>query len=108
MSYYQKHVFICTNHRDTGKQCCTQGGSKELLDYAKAKIKALGQNGRGKVRINNAGCMDRCSEGPVLVVYPEGVWYHYQTQADIDEILAEHVLQGRIVNRLILPSDNTK
>lgn len=105
MPYYQKHVFICTNYRESGKQCCANGGAKELQEYAKAKIKALGQNGRGKVRINNAGCLDRCSEGPVLVIYPEGMWYHYKTQADIDEIIHEHVLNGRVVTRLLLPAE---
>ncbi len=103
--YYQKHVFICTNQRTNGEQCCAQAGSAALLSYAKAKIKALGQHGRGKIRINNAGCFDRCAEGPVLVIYPEGVWYRAQTQADIDEIIQEHVLQGKRVTRLLLPQE---
>lgn len=102
MSYYQKHVFICTNQREGDKPCCANGGAVELLNYAKAQIKILQQNGKGKIRINNAGCMDRCAEGPVLVVYPEGIWYHYQTRADIDEIIEQHLLQGRIVERLRL------
>lgn len=105
MSYYQKHVFICTNQRDNGKQCCADYNAKALLDYAKTQIKILQQNGKGKVRINNAGCMDRCAEGPVLVIYPDNVWYRYQTQVDIDEIIAEHVLNNRIVQRLVLSND---
>jgi (2Fe-2S) ferredoxin len=68
--------------------------------YAKQRIKALGLNGEGRVRINNAGCMDRCDEGPVLVVYPEGVWYTYVDNADIDEIISEHIQHGRVVERL--------
>lgn len=100
--YYQKHVFICTNQREAGKQCCADGDAVMLLNYAKAKIKALAQNGRGKVRINGAGCMDRCAEGPVLVIYPEGIWYRYKNQVDIDEIIEQHVLQGKIVDRLLL------
>ncbi len=102
MSYYQKHVFICTNQRDEGRECCANGGAKELHAYAKAQIKALEQSGKGKVRINSAGCLDRCSEGPALVVYPDGVWYRYQTEADIDEIINQHVLQGKIVERLVI------
>ena len=57
-------------------------------------------SGKGKVRINNAGCLDRCDEGPVLVVYPEGVWYTYVDKEDIDEIVTEHLQNGRIVERL--------
>lgn len=100
--YYQKHVFICTNQRANGKQCCADGNASALWQYAKAKIKALDQNGYGKVRINSAGCLDRCAEGPALVIYPDGVWYRYQSQADIDEIINEHLLQGNIVERLLL------
>lgn len=68
--------------------------------YAKEKIKALNLSGKGKIRINSAGCMDRCDEGPVLVVYPDGVWYTYVDKHDIDEIIEEHLLHGRVVTRL--------
>lgn len=102
MSYYEKHVFICTNQRDNGRQCCADGNAHELLQYAKARIKTLQKNGKGQVRINNAGCMDRCSEGPVLVIYPDAVWYHYETQQDIDEIIDKHVIQGQLVERLLI------
>ena len=71
-----------------------------LRDYAKARVKGLGINGVNGVRVNIAGCMDRCSEGPVLVIYPEGVWYTYRDEKDIDEIMEEHVVHGRIVERL--------
>lgn len=104
MSYYEKHVFICTNQREGGKQCCADAGAYELFEYAKHRIRDLDLNGRGKVRINKAGCLNRCAEGPVLVVYPEGVWYHYKTKEDIDTIIHEHVLNGRIVTRLQLES----
>lgn len=102
-SYYQKHVFICTNHRDGDKPCCAKGGAMDLLQYAKAQIKILQLNGKGKIRINNAGCLDRCAEGPVMVVYPEGIWYQIKTRADIDEIIEEHLIHNRIVSRLLLP-----
>jgi len=71
-----------------------------MRDYAKSRIKGLGLSGRGKVRINQAGCLDRCSQGPTIVVYPEGVWYHYRDQHDIDEIIHEHLMHGRPVERL--------
>ena len=99
-SYYDKHVFFCCNQRDNGKQCCNDAGSSRLRDYAKGRVKALKLAGEGKVRINQSGCLDRCEEGPVLVVYPEAVWYTYVDQADIDEIIDEHIVNGRVVQRL--------
>lgn len=71
-----------------------------MRGYAKDKIRALNLNGKGKIRVNSAGCMDRCDEGPVLVVYPDGVWYTYVDKHDIDEIIEEHLLHGRVVTRL--------
>jgi len=73
-----------------------------MRDYAKEQIKKLRLNGKGKCRVNNAGCLDRCKEGPVLVIYPEGVWYRYHDQADIDEIIDQHLQNGAIVERLKL------
>lgn len=73
-----------------------------MRDYLKAKVKKAHMNGPDKCRINTAGCMDRCDEGPVLVVYPEGVWYTYVDESDIDEIFDVHLKQGRIVDRLRL------
>ncbi len=100
MSYYQHHVFFCTNQRKGGEQCCAQQGAEDIRDYAKQRIKQLGLNGEGRIRINIAGCLDRCSEGPVLVVYPEEVWYTYMDNSDIDEIISEHLQNGRVVERL--------
>ncbi|TPW17252.1 MAG: putative ferredoxin 2fe-2s protein [Halothiobacillaceae bacterium] len=100
MSYYQYHAFFCTNQRDDGRKCCEDGGAQVLRDYAKIRIKELDLAGKGRVRINSAGCLDRCAQGPVMVVYPEAVWYTYQTQEDVDEIINEHLLQGHVVERL--------
>ena len=100
MSYFSKHVFFCCNQRDNGDACCNNHGASEMRAYAKARIKALKLSGKGKIRINQAGCMDRCEEGPVMVVYPEEVWYTYVDRADIDEIIDEHLLHGRVVERL--------
>lgn len=75
-----------------------------MREYAKARIKALQLSGKGQVRVNVAGCLGRCNEGPTIVVYPEGIWYTYHSQADIDEILQEHVIHGRPVTRLLMPS----
>ncbi|HUL41816.1 MAG TPA: NAD(P)H-dependent oxidoreductase subunit E [Burkholderiales bacterium] len=100
MSYYRKHVFFCCNQREPGETCCNNHNSREMRGYAKEKIKALNLTGKGKIRINSAGCMDRCDEGPVLVVYPDNVWYTYVDKHDVDEIIEEHLLHGRVVPRL--------
>lgn len=98
--YYKHHVFFCLNRREEGRACCACHDAERLQAYAKDRIKQLGEAGQGKVRINRAGCLDRCEEGPVLVVYPEGVWYTYADKRDIDEIIDEHIVKGRVVERL--------
>ena len=100
MSYYEKHVFFCCNQRDPPERCCANNDALALSAYAKQRIKALGMSGPGRVRINKAGCLDRCEEGPVIVVYPEEVWYTYVDKDDIDEIIDRHVVGGEIVERL--------
>ncbi len=100
MSYYRYHVFFCTNQREDGSDCCQRFDARALRDYAKQRSKELGLAGQGGVRINTAGCLDRCAEGPVMVVYPEATWYTYLDRADLDEIIDEHLLHGRIVERL--------
>jgi (2Fe-2S) ferredoxin len=76
-----------------------------MQGYAKGRIKALGLNGKGQVRINKAGCLDRCEEGPVLVVYPDAVWYGRVQPSDVDEIIDAHILGGKPVARLLIPDD---
>jgi (2Fe-2S) ferredoxin len=68
-------------------------------------VKKEGLSGPGKVRVNKAGCLDRCAGGPVAVVYPEGTWYSYVDASDIDEIVDSHLKHGTIVERLLLPPD---
>jgi (2Fe-2S) ferredoxin len=100
MSYYRYHVFFCTNLREDGRACCASRDAQAVRDYAKERVKALGLAGKGGVRVNNAGCLDRCEEGPCVVVYPEGIWYTYVDREDIDEIIHEHLQHGRVVKRL--------
>ena len=102
MSYYQRHIFFCTNDRGVGadRPSCNQCGSAELRDYAKKRMKEMGLTGEGKVRVNKSGCLDRCEEGPACVVYPEGIWYTYVDETDIDEIVDSHLVNGEPVERL--------
>ncbi len=102
--YYKHHIFFCLNERSNGEACCAQHGAQQAFDRCKAQVKAQGLAGPGQVRVNKAGCLDRCAGGPVAVVYPEGVWYTYVDQNDIDEIVESHLKNGRIVDRLVTPA----
>ncbi len=102
--YYRAHVFCCTNRRPAGhpRGCCAERGGEELRDYMKSQAKKLGLK---DVRVNMAGCLDRCELGPCIVVYPEGIWYGVREKADIDEVLTVHLQQGGRVERLMLTPD---
>ena len=99
MPYYKRHIFFCVNQRE-GEACCQEHDAQAMRDYAKLRCKTLGIHGAGQIRVNQSGCLDRCAEGPIAVVYPDDVWYRYQTRADIDEIIDQHLLGGQPVKRL--------
>lgn len=100
--YYRAHVFVCTNQRPEGHKrgCCASKGSERLRNYMKKRAKDMGLEG---VRINGAGCLDRCELGPCIVIYPEGIWYAPENEEDCDEILTQHLQNGQRVERLMLP-----
>jgi (2Fe-2S) ferredoxin len=103
-SYYRHHVFFCLNEREPGeRECCANKNAVAMQAYAKERVKKLGLAGEGKVRVNKAGCLDRCELGPCVVVYPDNVWYTYVDESDIDEIVESHLRDGRTVERLRLP-----
>lgn len=98
--YFERHVFFCMNKREDGRNSCGDHGAEAAQKHCKRRIKELDMNGAGKIRINQAGCMDRCEEGPLLVIYPEATWYTYVDTSDIDEIIDTHLVGGKIVDRL--------
>lgn len=103
-SYYQRHIFFCLNERKNGEACCAQFDAQAAFDHCKAQVKAAGLAGPGQVRVNKAGCLDRCAAGPVAVVYPEAVWYSFVDNNDIDEIVNSHLKNGQVVERLLTPA----
>ena len=103
-SYYKRHIFFCLNERKTGEECCATHNAQAAFDRCKSQIKAAGLSAPGQVRVNKAGCLDRCAAGPVAVVYPEGVWYSYVDHDDIDEIVESHLKNGKVVERLLTPA----
>ena len=105
MSYYQHHIFFCTNQRSNGEACCAEHHAQAGFDHCKKRVKAEGLAGVGGVRVNKAGCLDRCAGGPVAVVYPDETWYTFVDNSDIDEIVDSHLKHGKPVARLRLPDD---
>ena len=105
MSYYQHHIFFCLNERPNGEASCSQHDAQGAFDHCKSRVRAAGLAGPGGVRVNKAGCLDRCAGGPVAVVYPDETWYTYLDSQDIDEIVDSHLKNGRVVERLVLPPD---
>ncbi len=101
MSHFDKHVFFCVNQRENGKDCCGNHNAIKARSYVKDKVRELGISDRkNRIRINSAGCLDRCDEGPVIVIYPEATWYTFVDEEDLDEIIVEHLQHGRVVERL--------
>ena len=105
MAKFQRHVFICTNQRDPGdaRGCCASKGAAEVAAAFKEKLYDRGF--KRVVRPNKAGCLDQCARGVTVVVYPDAVWYGGVTPEDVDEIIEEHIVGGRPVERLVIPDD---
>ena len=108
--FYKHHVFVCTNTRPEGHprgSCSARaagiGGVDKMRGYMREKARAMGIE---SIRCNAAGCLDRCEFGPNMVIYPEGVWYRYESTADIDEILETHLKNGGRVERLMLQPED--
>ena len=107
--FYSRHIFMCTNVRPEGHprgscsaRAAEAGGVEKLRGYMREKARQLGIE---NIRCNAAGCLDRCEFGPNMVIYPEGVWYRYESAQDLDEILETHIKNGGRVSRLMLQPD---
>jgi (2Fe-2S) ferredoxin len=100
--FYETHVFVCTNRRPGGhdRGCCASKGSEKIKDYMKARAK---EEKLKNIRINQAGCLDRCELGPCAVIYPEGVWYRLDSRAAVDAVIERHLKQHGRVPELLLP-----
>ena len=102
MAKFERHVFICMNERDesAARPSCGPAGGKRLKGLFKDAVKEAGLKHR--VRANEAGCLDQCEHGPTVVIYPEAVWYGFVQPKDVPEIVTEHLIGGRPVERLRL------
>jgi len=102
MPRFTRHIFVCGNQRpaEHPRGSCDPTGSDTMQKLFKAKLIEHGL--RGSVRANRSGCLNQCEHGPTVVIYPEGIWYGGVTGADVEEIVSEHIVNGRIVERLSL------
>ena len=101
-NHFQHHIFFCLNQREDGESYCADKGAEAAFNYMKARIKKLGLNGQHKARVNRAGCFDRCNEGPLMVIYPQAIWYTFVDNDDVDEIIESHLINGKVVTRLLV------
>lgn len=86
---YKRHIFVCTNQKQDGKACCREKGGFEHFEYLKTKLKTLDPKNENKIRVSQSGCLGKCSLGPCIVIYPEGVWFTFTTPKDLDQIIAK-------------------
>lgn len=100
---YVKHVFICTNQKDGGKKCCGEESGMELVNKMKNILKE--NNIAKEIRAQRAGCLDVCGHGPSMVIYPEGVFYGNVKVEDVQQIVEDHLINNKIVDRLKIDFD---
>jgi len=100
--HFKKHIFFCTNQKISGKKCCQDADANSMRNYAKQVLQECSLHSKGQFRVNTAGCLGRCSVGPNILIYPEGVWYTYSSKEDVDEIIERHLLNDEIVERLLI------
>ena len=99
--FYDAHIFFCLNERpnDHPRGSCSARGSIELHALMKKRAKELKIK---NIRVNKAGCLERCELGPVVVIYPEGIWYKIQTKQDVEDVLQKHIIKGEVVQNIAL------
>jgi (2Fe-2S) ferredoxin len=95
MGQYRTHVFVCT----TGSTCPTQGDTEAFVKTMRAAVSKAGLH--TEIRVNKSGCFSQCGNGPMIVVYPEDVWYAGVKAEDLEEIIQSHLLGGKPVERLL-------
>lgn len=104
MSYYKKHIFVCTNQKEAGKKCCANQGGYAYFTYLKEKLSERGQHGAGKFRVSQSGCLGRCDTGPCMVIYPEGQWFTFHSFDEMDDIIKQHLTDTETIGT-VEPTD---
>jgi len=105
MPPFTSHIFVCGNRREPGhsRGCCDPDGAGKLRDCFKRELKR--RNLGPLVRANQAGCLDQCECGPVVVIYPQGIWYGGVTTEDVGRIIDETIVAGRVIEELLISNE---
>jgi (2Fe-2S) ferredoxin len=98
MLAFRHHVFVCTNRKPDDDGCCAARGSEEVLKTLRAEIAA--RKLQGEIHVTACGSLGTCGHGPNLVVYPDGTWYSGVSVKDVPELIEQHLLEGKVVDRL--------
>jgi len=100
--FFDVHIFVCCNRRPDGhaRGSCAARGSEALRDYMKVRVK---EAGIARARVNMAGCLDRCEDGPCIVIYPAGIWYRIESRRDVDTVIEQHLTGDGRADALRLP-----
>ncbi|MBI2986786.1 MAG: (2Fe-2S) ferredoxin domain-containing protein [Deltaproteobacteria bacterium] len=98
MLAFRHHVFVCTNRRPDDNDCCAAKGSEQVLEKFRAEVRS--RNLQGEVQVTPCGSIGTCGHGPNLVIYPDGTWYSRVSVNDVAEIVEQHLIGGKLVERL--------
>lgn len=102
----QRHIFLCAD--PTKAKCCDGQASLEVWLYLKKRLDQLGLSRQGGILRTKANCLQVCTKGPIVVVYPEGVWYHSVNIEVMERIINEHLVQGKIVEEFCFYPTNSQ
>ncbi len=98
MEPFRHHIFVCTQEKPEGVTCCPGGGSWSILQSLERELATQGLD--DDVQVSTCGCLGLCDDGPIMIAYPEGVWYREVKREDVAEIVSSHFLDGKVVTRL--------
>ncbi|MGE5926637.1 MAG: (2Fe-2S) ferredoxin domain-containing protein [Gemmatimonadota bacterium] len=96
----RRHIFLCADQ--TKPKCCSREEGLESWSFLKGRLKELELTGPGGIYRTKANCLRVCEQGPIAVVYPDGVWYHSCTPAVLERIVQEHLIRGRPVEEYVI------